>query len=232
MIAAVTQHGCALEHAAKALRSDRDVMLAAVLQDGRALQHADEFLLRSADLDRVVEGYRESDVGGRSVLRDRDLLVTVYSLRAAVRDNKAVADSESHRTSKQDYLDLLVASRCVCICDDPEVVMAALSQDGSALQYADTFLRTNRDFIMAAVTRNSSALQYADKSLRKDRDVVMAAVTQNGDVLKDADKSLLNDRDLVLVAVTQNGSALQYADVYMQTDRDVVLAAVTQNSLG
>jgi hypothetical protein len=46
---------------------------------------------------------------------------------------------------------------------------------------------------MAAVKNNGLALEMAAISFRSDEDVVLAAVKRNGEAIKFADKYLLND---------------------------------------
>ena len=109
---------------------------------------------------------------------------------------------------------------------DKEVVMAAVLQNGDALQYASPALQKDRDVVMAAVSQNGDALCYASSALKRDRDIVLAAVSQQGDALLWSNKDLKNDRSVVMAAVLQNGNALQYASSELQGDRDIVLAAV------
>jgi hypothetical protein len=110
-----------------------------------------------------------------------------------------------------------------------EDVLAAVRQNGRALQYASAELRGNRDFILAAVTQNGYALEFASAKLRADREVVLAAVRQNGYALQDASAELRGNRDFILAAVRQNRYALQFASDQLRGNRDFILAAVTQN---
>ena len=57
---------------------------------------------------------------------------------------------------------------------------------------------TNRDFVLAAVAQNGEALEYASDELRGDREVVLAAVAQRGYALEWALDDLQNDREVVL----------------------------------
>ena len=59
--------------------------------------------------------------------------------------------------------------------------------------------------MLAAVQQNGLALECAAKPLRADREIVLAAVQQDGDALYLAAKPLKADRTLMLVAVQQNG---------------------------
>ena len=108
---------------------------------------------------------------------------------------------------------------------DREFVLAAVTWDGLALEYASKALRADRWVVLAAVTEEGSALQFASKALRADKDVVLAAVTQNGYALEDASVALRADKDVVLAAVTRYSDALMYASNALQADREVVLAA-------
>ena len=62
--------------------------------------------------------------------------------------------------------------------------MAAVSQDGNALEYVSAELRNDREVVMAAVTSISSlytsALKYVSDNLRDDREFVMAVVKNVG----------------------------------------------------
>ena len=114
---------------------------------------------------------------------------------------------------------------------DREIVMAAVKQNGWALQYADKSLQKDRKIVMAAVKQDSNTLQYADESLQKDRKIVMAAVKQknsmdtNNHSLEFADKSLKKDKEIVMAAVKQNGLALEYADKSLKKDKEIFMVA-------
>ena len=64
---------------------------------------------------------------------------------------------------------------------------------------------------MAAVENNGSALQYASEALKADREFVMAVVKEDGRALAFASDALRNDPDIALVAVKQFCYALRYA---------------------
>jgi len=79
---------------------------------------------------------------------------------------------------------------------DREEVLAAVKQDGYALDDADESLRKDTEIVMAAVKQVGNALDYADESLKKDKEIVMAAVKQEGSFLKFASEELQNDPEL------------------------------------
>jgi hypothetical protein len=109
---------------------------------------------------------------------------------------------------------------------DFDVVMAAVSQDGDALEYACSTLRDDASIVMAAVGQNGLALRYASVGLRAEREIVMAAVSQDGMALGDAAAALQSDTEIVLRAVAQNGAAYAFASSASRGHRDVASMAV------
>jgi hypothetical protein len=63
-------------------------------------------------------------------------------------------------------------------------VLAAVSKDGRALQYAAKTLQSDREIVLAAVSESGWALQYAAKTLQSDREIVLAAVSESGQLLR------------------------------------------------
>ena len=112
---------------------------------------------------------------------------------------------------------------------DRNFVLAAVSQNGRALQYAYEDLKKDKDIVLAAVSQNGRALQYASDELKKDKEVVLAAVSQNGRALRYASPEMKDDRGVILEAVRLKGDALMYASETLQNDKEIVLAAVRQN---
>ena len=83
---------------------------------------------------------------------------------------------------------------------DREVtVLAAVAEDGDALQYASVELQNNKEVVLAAVAEIGHALQYASVELRVDRELVQMA--------RGFDNT---DRDAVLAAGAQDGYELKY----------------------
>ena len=115
--------------------------------------------------------------------------------------------------------------------NDREVVMAAITQDGSALRYASDKLKNDREVVMAAVKKNGWAFRYASDKLKNDREVVMAAINNTGMALRYASDKLKNDREVVMAAVKECDLALQYASDELRADRDIVMAAVNNDGI-
>ena len=110
---------------------------------------------------------------------------------------------------------------------DRKAVLAAVKEDGLALEYASEDLKADREIVLAAVKSATllSPLQYASDDLKADRELVLAAGKQNGIALRSASEDLKADRDIVLAVVKHHGSALAYASEDLKADREIVLAA-------
>ena len=67
--------------------------------------------------------------------------------------------------------------------DDYEGVLAAVQQNGLALEFASAELQDDTDAVLAAVRQSGLALQWASDDLQGDLDVVISAVSQDGVVL-------------------------------------------------
>ena len=112
---------------------------------------------------------------------------------------------------------------------DKEIVLAAVKQDGGALQYADDIFKKDKEIVLEAVKASGYTLQYADDSLKKDKEIVLAAVKQYANALEHADDSLKKDKEIVLIAVKQYGTTLEYADDILKKDKEIVDEAVKQD---
>jgi len=85
-----------------------------------------------------------------------------------------------------------------------ELVLAAVQENGIALQFASGGLRADRQVVLTAVRQNGAALEFAAEHIRADREVVLAAMAQDPDALKFAQESLRSqlhvERDFAMVA--------------------------------
>ena len=112
---------------------------------------------------------------------------------------------------------------------DRDEVLAAVKQNGWALEDADESLQKDREIVMAAVKQDGSALEYADESLQKDKEIVLAAVKNDGGALSYADESFRKDKEIVMAAVNQDAEALDYADESLKKDKDIIQLTLKQN---
>uniref|UniRef100_A0A7S3Q5Z5 DUF4116 domain-containing protein n=1 Tax=Chaetoceros debilis TaxID=122233 RepID=A0A7S3Q5Z5_9STRA len=112
--------------------------------------------------------------------------------------------------------------------DEKKEIIRKLSIGEKILYDLPKKLKADKDVVMAAVTQDGYALQCAAEELKGDREVVLAAVThngQNGRALKYAAEELKGDREFMLAAVTQDVRALEYAAEELKGDKEVVLTA-------
>ena len=78
-------------------------------------------------------------------------------------------------------------------------VLAAVKEDGNALEYADESLKKDREIVLAAVKQDGFALQYADASLKKDNEIVMAAIKQDSERIAMLSSSPTRSKDNIKV---------------------------------
>ena len=112
-------------------------------------------------------------------------------------------------------------------------VLAALSKNGKALQYASAKLRENKEVVLAAVKQNGLALEFASTDLKSDPEVVLVAIKQNGFAifLVDANgpRNLQKDDQYVLEAVVSSPEVLLNVSKKLKNNYAFNLAAVTRN---
>ena len=119
--------------------------------------------------------------------------------------------------------------------DDSDIVMEAVSKDGSALQYASLRLRGDRELVMKAVSLGGMALMHASDDLRGDYEIVMQAVAGpagNGLALQWAAVPLRASREIVIQAVQNHGWAFEFASEELRGDRTVIDLALTNSCTG
>jgi hypothetical protein len=143
-------------------------------------------------------------------------------------------------------------------CMDRIMVLAAVAQNGLALQFASEKLRADPDVVKIAVDQNPKSLEHADlhrmradsrqhwlgevgkngmllqnapDAIKQDRIVVLAAMNQNGLAFKHIPHDVKSGlrREALLAAVAQNGLALQFGSAQLRADPDIVAAALAQN---
>eukprot|EP00405_Crypthecodinium_cohnii_P046317 CAMPEP_0206580390 /NCGR_PEP_ID=MMETSP0325_2-20121206/33131_1 /ASSEMBLY_ACC=CAM_ASM_000347 /TAXON_ID=2866 /ORGANISM="Crypthecodinium cohnii, Strain Seligo" /LENGTH=345 /DNA_ID=CAMNT_0054086413 /DNA_START=13 /DNA_END=1047 /DNA_ORIENTATION=+ len=112
------------------------------------------------------------------------------------------------------------------IRSDPEVLLAAIRQDWKALAFASLTAKCDSDLVMEAILQNPAALDFADASLKRDKQIVLAAVERDGFSLRFADLTLRRDPEVVLVASKQNSESFRWADATLQSNRSLILAAI------
>ena len=54
---------------------------------------------------------------------------------------------------------------------EKEVVLAAVKQNGNALEYASENLKADKEVVLAAVKQDASSIKYASNDLKEDEDI-------------------------------------------------------------
>jgi hypothetical protein len=93
--------------------------------------------------------------------------------------------------------------------DDPDITKLAVTQDGLALEFADWELTHDKVIVLAAIAQTPSAVQWAAPALREDYETMLAAVERDGLTLKYAASKLQDNHKLARAAVRQNPLALR-----------------------
>lgn len=220
VMAAVTSEGTALKLAAKEMRRDADVVLAAAAQDPVALELAATELWADRDFARAAAA-----VAGADAIRlgQEALECMAKQRRAQARATPASAEEELLAPAGAAHMDDRNLK------DDREIVLAAVSSDGMALELASAQLQDDLEVALAAVRQAGRALQHVSESLRGERTVVLAAVAQDGKALRFASDALKADREVVLAAVGQTARSLHFASEELLRDKEVILAAMAKD---
>eukprot|EP01048_Picozoa_sp_COSAG05_P005570 COSAG05_NODE_333_length_11249_cov_629.633094_12_plen_155_part_00 len=114
---------------------------------------------------------------------------------------------------------------------DREIVIAAVSHDGLALQFASAGLRADRELVLLAVAQTVTALDYASEVLKADREFMLAVLPLKvlGWGLPDASVTLQADPKLrAMAAVLKSPMALQAVPMALRADRDIVCMALLE----
>lgn len=106
-------------------------------------------------------------------------------------------------------------------------ILASLKLDFPLLQLVPDKLKKDPEVVIAALNNNPSNLNYMDKSLYNNKDVVLMVVQIRPDNLKYASDKLKGDHEVVLKALEQpyGGSYFRYASPKLRADRELVIKA-------
>uniref|UniRef100_A0A7S3P3V4 DUF4116 domain-containing protein n=1 Tax=Amphora coffeiformis TaxID=265554 RepID=A0A7S3P3V4_9STRA len=121
------------------------------------------------------------------------------------------------------------------LCDDREVVEAAISLDGLELQYASTRLQEDPDIVVTACESNGQALELCPRGpvrdrLTSDRDFMLRVLRKHGGpMLRLVSDPLRNDRELLLEAL-KHGMRYRWCPFDFQNDKSFVQEALTHRS--
>ena len=175
---AVQQAGLLLEYMSADVRRDPDVVMAALRQTPKSFMFAHYTLYTNKEVMLLAMQVAPNacwHVGG-FLVRDPDIANCLTKQGCMLKYTAG-------KPSKDFVIDQVSKNGMSLVCvpafqRDPDVVKAAVTQNGKALQFAHTSLRTKKDIVMSAVCCDGRALAYACDDLRSENDIVLAAIKQ------------------------------------------------------
>ena len=105
---------------------------------------------------------------------------------------------------------------------DREIVLAAVKQNGLALDYAAVALQANREIVLVAVKQNGLALEYAAVELRADHGIVLAAVLENEESLQHASEEIRKRNRLITLFAERHPGEIRVRCFGLSADEIVV----------
>jgi hypothetical protein len=116
---------------------------------------------------------------------------------------------------------------------DKKVVLAAVTNNGLALEFADDSFKSDEDVVFTSSTSSNSTmhngLKYASPELRNNKNFIITILQVNGLLLEKVSEEFQNDKDVVLAAIKNNYFAFNYASYDLRNDRDFILPLVQRN---
>eukprot|EP01051_Picozoa_sp_SAG22_P002203 SAG22_NODE_97_length_20760_cov_43.302850_5_plen_1902_part_00 len=213
VVAAVQQFGQALAFADESLKADKAVVLAAVKQDGWAAYHADP--MYKGDMD-VAEAVVSSAVPRALQHMDCDLLLLSAAgpgagenlLTAALSKDGSMLSEEAFPPIGRPEKWRAEAWR--------RFVMAAVGQNGSALQFAGAELQADYEVIAVAVCQSAVALEFVADAVQ------FAAADLDMDPMTESIWTSLSFRNQLDQMTEREQQSLVWATV-MQTETQSII---------
>lgn len=106
---------------------------------------------------------------------------------------------------------------------DEKIMMDIIIKYPMALKACSKYFKRNRNIVLAAVSQCGNALQYANDELKDNRDIVLAAVRQNGNSYKFASNELKNDEEVILVSYYNSRNFFHY---YSDRNKHIIIKNV------
>lgn len=125
--------------------------------------------------------------------------------------------------------------------NDKDVVKAAISNNGNAINYASLDLQNDPIILYLSAKKCPEVLKDKDMYLRtavknlieeySNKEKVLNKVQEYGMQLEYASDELKNDKDVVEKAITSCGAAIKFASKELKNDKDLAIKAVQQYGL-
>ena len=100
-------------------------------------------------------------------------------------------------------------------------IIAGIKKSGDIyISNFDTRIKKDKEIVLIAVKNYGTALEYVDKSMQDDKEVVLVAVKENGNALKYASSRLKDDKEVVFSAVQNNKYVIRFASKRLQQNKN------------
>lgn len=210
------------------LRADRSVMLAVVGKNGLLLSHASEKLRADHKIAEVAVMQTEGAIPyvAKVLWQNPDFVDVLVRWQPNMLQHAPDLQSNCGivlTAIRQNGSALQYASKK--LRSDPEVVSAAVEQRADAFVYASDKLREDPNFVQKLMQRNERVLSYASDKLRSDPKFMLALVRKNESFLLHASDTLRADKSFILTVVAEQGDAVRYAWHTCWEDAEIILAA-------
>ena len=218
VLAAVMNDGMALQHASPGMRGEPEVVMAAVMKDGMALQHASQKLKDTVKIVKAAVSQDERAIKyASSRLQEKESILKILESKKTEESQTdrpfRTPNKEQHGENEKDFW------------NDRTKVLEAVKNDGRSLIHATKY-RNDKEVVLAAVSNYGEALQWASRTWKNDPEVVETAIANTGRAFQHASGRLRNIREYALAAVRTYGPALEFTSYKNQTDEELVLEAV------
>lgn len=112
------------------------------------------------------------------------------------------------------------------LMNNVDFVKLAIKKNPDILLLANMDIRNRYEVILDAVTKDGSALRFASPALCGDRHIVMCAIEQQADAIQFASEELKTDKKIALMAIERDADTIQYVSTDLYCDKDVIVAAL------
>lgn len=117
--------------------------------------------------------------------------------------------------------------------NDKEIVKAAVSKNGKALEFASPELKNDKEIVLIALSQTANALEFVGEQFKSDSEIINAAVKSwdKEAVIKFCSPTIDNYRETVIQLLPRDGLLLEFVTPDLRNDKEVVLTAIRDNRL-
>lgn len=227
--AAVRQDSSAIAFVSNRLKDNKELALIAIRDYGHRIQYVSDRL--KDDPEVVMEAVKTEDFGllyASPRLRDDEKFIL-----DVIKSNSKLGlgnffDCKLNLESLAILQERLGHHQYLCHEADPQTIIEAIKEKKITLRHLSRELCDNPDVVLAAVKMDGYELRYASDRLQADRTIVLEAVKKTIHAFEHASKKLKNDKKFVLQIIKIDGYALRYASKRLRNNEEIVLAAIRQ----